>query len=98
MAALTAKGMEGIPFSGQDGDHAAVDRIAKGLQTVSGWKNARELGKAAAWWARAKPPMSPRIRCSASSSSVSCRRKGPPRTPLHSIETVSPACRIFVHI
>ncbi len=47
VAALTAQGMEGIPVSGQDGDHAALNRVAKGHQTVSVWKDARELGKAA---------------------------------------------------
>ncbi|MEM5528219.1 D-xylose ABC transporter substrate-binding protein [Gammaproteobacteria bacterium AS21] len=48
VAALTSQGMEGLPVSGQDGDHAALNRVAKGLQTVSVWKDARELGKAAA--------------------------------------------------
>lgn len=49
VAALTAQGMEGItPVSGQDGDYAALNRVAKGTQTVSVWKDARELGKAAA--------------------------------------------------
>ena len=48
VAALTAQGMEGIPVSGQDGDHAALNRVAKGHQTVSVWKDARDLGKAAA--------------------------------------------------
>jgi D-xylose transport system substrate-binding protein len=47
VAALTAQGMEGIPVSGQDGDHAALNRVALGKQTVSVWKDARELGKAA---------------------------------------------------
>ncbi len=47
VAALTAQGMEGIPVSGQDGDHAALNRVAVGTQTVSVWKDARELGKAA---------------------------------------------------
>jgi len=47
VAALTAQGMEGIPVSGQDGDHAALNRVAKGTQTVSVWKDARELGSAA---------------------------------------------------
>ncbi|MGB3244235.1 MAG: D-xylose ABC transporter substrate-binding protein [Sulfitobacter sp.] len=47
VAALTAQGMEGIPVSGQDGDHAALNRVAAGTQTVSVWKDARELGKAA---------------------------------------------------
>ena len=47
VAALTAQGMDGIPVSGQDGDHAALNRVAKGTQTVSVWKDARELGKAA---------------------------------------------------
>lgn len=48
VAALSSVGMEGIPVSGQDGDFAALNRVAKGLQTVSVWKDARELGKAAA--------------------------------------------------
>ena len=49
VAALTAQGMEGLtPVSGQDGDHAALNRVARGIQTVSVWKDARELGKAAA--------------------------------------------------
>ncbi|MEM1378761.1 MAG: D-xylose ABC transporter substrate-binding protein, partial [Pseudomonadota bacterium] len=38
VAALTAQGMEGIPVSGQDGDHAALNRVANGTQTVSVWK------------------------------------------------------------
>jgi D-xylose transport system substrate-binding protein len=45
VAALTAQGMDGIPVSGQDGDYAALNRVAKGTQTVSVWKDARELGK-----------------------------------------------------
>ena len=48
VAALTAVGMQGIPVSGQDGDKAALNRVAAGTQTVSVWKDARELGKAAA--------------------------------------------------
>ncbi|WP_293573242.1 D-xylose ABC transporter substrate-binding protein [Phaeobacter sp.] len=48
VAALTAQGMEGLAVSGQDGDHAALNRVAKGTQTVSVWKDARDLGKAAA--------------------------------------------------
>lgn len=44
VAALTAQGMEGIPVSGQDGDHAALNRVALGTQTVSVWKDARDLG------------------------------------------------------
>jgi len=47
VAALTAQGMDGIPVSGQDGDHAALNRVAKGTQTVSVWKDARDLGKSA---------------------------------------------------
>nr|WP_108783791.1 D-xylose ABC transporter substrate-binding protein [Pontivivens insulae] len=47
VAALTAQGMEGIPVSGQDGDHAALNRVALGTQTVSVWKDARDLGRAA---------------------------------------------------
>jgi len=49
IAALTAQGLAGsVPVSGQDGDHAALNRIALGTQTVSVWKDSRELGKAAA--------------------------------------------------
>src|SRR6476469_292454 len=48
VAALTAKGIRGIPVSGQDADHAALNRIALGTQTVSVWKDSRELGKEAA--------------------------------------------------
>ncbi|GAA4527668.1 D-xylose ABC transporter substrate-binding protein [Chelativorans composti] len=49
IAALEAQGLAGsVPVSGQDGDHAALNRIALGTQTVSVWKDARELGKAAA--------------------------------------------------
>jgi D-xylose transport system substrate-binding protein len=49
VAALAAQGLAGVvPVSGQDGDHAALNRIALGTQTVSVWKDARELGKTAA--------------------------------------------------
>ena len=48
VAALTAKGLKGIPVSGQDGDHAALNRVALGTQTVSVWKNSADLGTAAA--------------------------------------------------
>jgi len=47
-AALSSQGLEGVPISGQDGDKAALNRVAKGQQTVSVWKDARELGKKAA--------------------------------------------------
>ena len=46
VAALSAQGMV-VPVSGQDGDHAALNRIAQGTQTVSVWKDSRELGKTA---------------------------------------------------
>ena len=49
IAALEAQGLAGsVPVSGQDGDHAALNRIALGTQTVSVWKDSRELGKNAA--------------------------------------------------
>ncbi len=49
VAALAAQGLAGsVPVSGQDGDHAALNRVALGTQTVSVWKDARELGKKAA--------------------------------------------------
>ena len=47
-AALAAAGLSGIPVSGQDGDVAALNRIALGRQTVSVWKDSRALGRAAA--------------------------------------------------
>ena len=48
VAALTAQGMAGtVPVSGQDGDHAAINRVALGTQTVSIWKDSRDLGKVA---------------------------------------------------
>lgn len=47
VAALTAQGLAGIPVSGQDGDMAALNRVAMGTQTVSVWKDSRALGRAA---------------------------------------------------
>ncbi len=48
VAALEAQGLAGqIPVSGQDGDIAALNRVALGTQTVDVWKDARELGRAA---------------------------------------------------
>lgn len=46
VAALQGQGIV-IPVGGQDGDHAAINRVARGTQTVSVWKDARALGKAA---------------------------------------------------
>ncbi|MBG1232697.1 substrate-binding domain-containing protein [Aestuariivirga litoralis] len=49
VAALKAQGLAGkVPVSGQDGDKAALNRVAQGTQTVSVWKDSRALGKAAA--------------------------------------------------
>ena len=48
IAALEAQGLAGdVPVSGQDGDPAALTRVALGTQHVSVWKDARELGRAA---------------------------------------------------
>ncbi len=47
VAALTAQGMQGIPVTGQDGDLAALNRVALGTQLVSVWKDSRILGKVA---------------------------------------------------
>ena len=48
VAALAAQGLDGVvPVSGQDGDGAALNRVALGTQTVSVWKDARILGKTA---------------------------------------------------
>jgi D-xylose transport system substrate-binding protein len=47
-AALTGKNYDPYPpVSGQDGDPANLNNVAKGLQYVDVWKNANELGKAA---------------------------------------------------
>ncbi len=46
IAALEAQGLS-VPVGGQDGDHAALNRVARGTQTVSVWKDARQLGAAA---------------------------------------------------
>jgi D-xylose transport system substrate-binding protein len=49
VAALTAQGMAGsVPVSGQDADRAALNRVALGSQSMTVWKDARELGKSAA--------------------------------------------------
>ena len=49
IAALTAQGLAGsVPVSGQDGDHAALNRIALGTQTATIFKDSRELGREAA--------------------------------------------------
>jgi D-xylose transport system substrate-binding protein len=45
-AALAAQGLN-VPLGGQDGDKAAINRVARGTQTVSVWKDSRQLGKAA---------------------------------------------------
>ena len=47
IAALQAQGLA-VPVGGQDGDHAALNRVARGQQTVSVWKNALDLGGKAA--------------------------------------------------
>ena len=47
VAALRAQNLVGIPVSGQDGDIAALNRVALGEQTVSVFKDARKLGEAA---------------------------------------------------
>ncbi len=47
IAALSAQGMN-VPIGGQDGDKAALNRVARGTQTVSVWKDSRKLGAEAA--------------------------------------------------
>ena len=48
VAALAAQGLAGsVPVSGQDGDAAALNRVALGTQAVSVWKNALALGQTA---------------------------------------------------
>ncbi|WP_034389001.1 D-xylose ABC transporter substrate-binding protein [Deinococcus sp. YIM 77859] len=49
IAALAAVGLAGkVPVSGQDADKAALNRIARGLQTGTVWKDARVLATEAA--------------------------------------------------
>ncbi|GEO14723.1 D-xylose ABC transporter substrate-binding protein [Microvirga aerophila] len=49
IAALAAQGLSGsVPVSGQDADKAALNRVALGTQTVTVFKDARELGGKAA--------------------------------------------------
>jgi len=49
IAALAQQQMDGdVPVSGQDGEAIALNRVARGLQTVSVWKDARVLGGTAA--------------------------------------------------
>ncbi len=48
IAALAAQGLDGKVFvTGQDGDKAALNRVALGTQLVSVWKDGRNLGKTA---------------------------------------------------
>jgi D-xylose transport system substrate-binding protein len=48
IAALKSQGLAGtVPVSGQDGDAAALNRVAQGTQTVDIWKDARLLGQGA---------------------------------------------------
>ncbi len=47
IAALEAQGLAGkVPVTGQDGDKAALNRVALGTQLVSVWKDGRNLGTA----------------------------------------------------
>ena len=47
ISALKSQGLAGtVPVSGQDGDAAALNRVALGTQTVDVWKDARLLGDA----------------------------------------------------
>ncbi len=75
VAALSARGLKGVPVSGQDGDHAALNRIALGTQTVSVWKDSRELGPARPrpWplrWPRARRCPTPRPSTAANTRSA----------------------------
>ena len=51
IAALRAQNLVGVPVSGQDADVAALNRVARGEQTVTVWKDARELGRVAGTYA-----------------------------------------------
>ena len=47
IAALQAQGLA-VPVGGQDGDLVALNRVARGQQVVSVWKDSRQLGAKAA--------------------------------------------------
>jgi len=48
VASLAAQGLAGkVAVAGQDADDAALNRVAGGTQTVSVWKDTRNLAKAA---------------------------------------------------
>ena len=48
IAALEAQGLAGkVPVSGQDAEQAALNRVALGTQSLTVWKDARELGRVA---------------------------------------------------
>jgi D-xylose transport system substrate-binding protein len=48
IAALAAQGLAGkVPVSGQDAEQAALNRVALGTQSLTVWKDARELGRVA---------------------------------------------------
>jgi len=48
IAALDAQGLAGvIPVSGQDAEQASLNFVAQGTQTLTVWKDSRELGKVA---------------------------------------------------
>ncbi|GAA0758243.1 D-xylose ABC transporter substrate-binding protein [Ideonella azotifigens] len=51
VAALKSQNLRGIPVSGQDADIAALNRVARGEQTVTVFKDTRTLGEAAARFA-----------------------------------------------
>ncbi len=76
IAALTAKGLKGVPVSGQDGDHAALNRVALGTQTVSVWKNSADLAlprpRPLSNWAPANPSRVPPTGRAATSRAMWC--------------------------
>ena len=83
IAALKAQGLAGkVPVSGQDGDQAALNSVALGNQTVSVWKDARELGKAAGEAA---------IRCARTRTSPRSPGTAPFTTPRNNTVTSHPA-------
>jgi D-xylose transport system substrate-binding protein len=51
VAAMKAQNLTGVPVSGQDADIAALNRVARGEQTVTVFKDTRTLGEAAGQFA-----------------------------------------------
>lgn len=85
-AALQAVGLLGkVAMSGQDGDLAALNRVALGQQTVSVWKDSRALGKAAGEIAIQLAKGTAPTAISAGGEKASIFKDGPKKVAMNSI-------------